>query len=56
MEILLTISEGKFHQVKKMLEAVENKVIYLKRLRFGNLELGDLPIGRVREISLKDIF
>ncbi|WP_319202017.1 pseudouridine synthase [uncultured Ilyobacter sp.] len=56
MEILLTISEGKFHQVKKMLEAVENKVIYLKRLRFGNLELGDLPIGGVREISLKDIF
>lgn len=55
-EILLTICEGKFHQVKKMLEAVGNKVIYLKRLSFGNLELGDLPLGEVKEVDLKDIF
>ncbi|WP_372714797.1 pseudouridine synthase [Ilyobacter sp.] len=56
MEILLTISEGRFHQVKKMLDAVENKVVYLKRLRFGNLELGDLPLGEVKEVTLTDIF
>ncbi len=31
-KIHLTIKEGKFHQVKKMLEAVDNKVIYLKRI------------------------
>ncbi|WP_320046485.1 pseudouridine synthase [uncultured Ilyobacter sp.] len=56
MEILLTISEGRFHQVKKMLEAVGNRVIYLKRLSFGNLELGDLPLGEVKEVDLKEIF
>ena len=41
-KIYLTIKEGKFHQVKKMLEAVKNKVIYLKRVKFGKLELNSL--------------
>ena len=54
-EIELTIREGKFHQVKKMLEAVNNKVIYLKRLTFGKLELKDMELGEVREINLEDI-
>ncbi|WP_319370709.1 pseudouridine synthase [uncultured Ilyobacter sp.] len=55
-EIFLTISEGRFHQVKKMLESVENKVTYLKRLQFGKLKLGDLPLGEVKEVTLTDIF
>ena len=42
-KIYLTIKEGKFHQVKKMLEAVQNKVIYLKRVKFGKLELFSYP-------------
>ncbi|NME35192.1 MULTISPECIES: pseudouridine synthase [Fusobacterium] len=54
-KIHLTINEGKFHQVKKMLEAVNNKVIYLYRISFGKLEIGDLKIGEVKEISLEDI-
>lgn len=54
-QILLTIKEGKFHQVKKMLEAVDNKVIYLKRLSFGKLHLDDLKLGEVREVNLEDI-
>ena len=54
-EIELTIREGKFHQIKKMLEAVNNKVIYLKRLTFGKLELKDMELGEVREINLEDI-
>lgn len=54
-EIELTIREGKFHQVKKMLEAVNNKVIYLKRLTFGKLQLKDMELGEVREINLEDI-
>ena len=32
-KIFLTITEGKYHQVKRMLQAVGNEVIYLKRLR-----------------------
>lgn len=54
-KLLLTIKEGKFHQVKRMLEAINNKVIYLKRISFGNLKLEDLALGEVREINYKDI-
>lgn len=54
-EIELTISEGKFHQVKKMLEAVDNKVIYLKRLSFGNLKLEGMELGEVKEVSIEEI-
>ena len=54
-KIYLTIKEGKFHQVKKMLEAVENKVVYLKRISFGNLKLNDMELGEVREVNLEDI-
>ncbi|MGL5123211.1 MAG: pseudouridine synthase [Fusobacteriaceae bacterium] len=53
--IHLNIREGKFHQVKKMLQAIGNEVIYLKRIKFGNLELGDLEIGDVVEVSKDDI-
>lgn len=54
-KIFLTIKEGKFHQVKKMLEAVGNKVIYLKRVSFGKLELKSLMLGEVKEIKIDDI-
>ncbi len=54
-EILLTISEGRFHQVKKMMVAVDNKVEYLKRVQFGRLHLGDMEPGEVREVDLTDI-
>jgi 16S rRNA pseudouridine516 synthase len=50
-KINLTISEGRFHQVKKMLHAVGNNVTYLKRIKFASLELGDMKIGEVREIN-----
>ena len=54
-KILLTIDEGKFHQVKKMLIAVENEVTYLKRVSFGNLKLGNMKPGEVREIEREDV-
>lgn len=54
-KIYLTIKEGKFHQVKKMLEAVQNKVIYLKRVKFGKLELDSLELGEVKEVKLDEI-
>ena len=54
-KINLTISEGRFHQVKKMLHAVDNCVVYLKRIKFANLELGDLEIGGVREVNVEEI-
>lgn len=54
-KIHLTITEGKYHQVKKMLKAVNNKVMYLKRIKFGNLVLENMEPGEVREIRREDI-
>jgi 16S rRNA pseudouridine516 synthase len=55
-EIEVTIHEGKFHQVKRMFEAVEKEVLYLKRIRMGSLELDDtlLP-GTYRKLTEKEI-
>lgn len=52
--IELTITEGKYHQVKEMLKAVGNEVVFLKRLSFGKLNLESLELGQVVEIE-KDI-
>ncbi|MBQ0064527.1 MAG: rRNA pseudouridine synthase [Firmicutes bacterium] len=51
----LTISEGKFHQVKRMFEKVGCTVTYLRRDQFGPLELGDLDIGEYRELSPEEV-
>ncbi len=51
-EIEVTIQEGKFHQVKRMFESVGKKVIYLKRIEFGPLDLDEsLEEGEYRELS-----
>ena len=55
-EVFLTIREGKFHQVKRMFEALGNKVAYLKRISMGNLYLDEkLSPGEVRELTEKEI-
>ena len=51
-QILLTIQEGRFHQVKRMLQAVDNKVMALKRVSFGGLVLDPgLEPGACRELT-----
>lgn len=55
-EVELTIQEGKFHQVKRMFEAVGKEVIYLKRLSMGNLVLDpNLKLGEYRELTKEEI-
>lgn len=56
-KISLSICEGRFHQVKKMLQATCNKVVFLKRTTFGKLDLNrlNLPAGSGCEIEPKDI-
>ena len=55
-EIELMIQEGKFHQVKRMFEAVGKKVTYLKRLSMGSLELdSELPIGEYRHLTEEEL-
>ncbi len=48
----ITINEGKFHQVKRMFEKTDNEVLYLKRLKMGDLCLDEaLQTGQVRELT-----
>jgi 16S rRNA pseudouridine516 synthase len=55
-DIELTITEGKFHQVKRMFEAVDKKVIYLKRIEMGPLQLDEsLELGDYRELSNEEV-
>jgi 23S rRNA pseudouridine2605 synthase len=53
--IELTIYEGRTHQVKRMLEAVGHPVLKLKRIRFGPLMLGPLPLGEYRFLTDPEI-
>lgn len=55
-EIRLTIYEGKFHQVKRMFEAVGKKVVYLQRISMGDLQLDPgLALGEYRELSAEEL-
>lgn len=54
-EAELTIHEGRFHQVKRMFEAVGCTVTYLKRLSMGSLMLGDLEKGEYRKLLEEDV-
>ena len=54
-EIEVEIFEGKFHQVKRMFQAVGCQVTYLKRLSIGSLTLGDLAPGEFRELAEEEV-
>ena len=55
-EITVTITEGKYHQVKRMFEAVGKQVLYLKRLSMGNLCLDEtLAAGEYRKLTPEEI-
>lgn len=54
--IFLTIHEGRFHQVKRMLEAVGNEVMFLRRISMGSLVLdGELGVGEYRALTEDEI-
>lgn len=55
-ELLLTIHEGRFHQVKRMLQALDNQVLALERVRFGPLSMDpSLPRGEYRALTEAEI-
>lgn len=55
-ELYLTIREGRFHQVKRMLQAVGNKVMALKRLSMGSLKLDEsLNPGEYRALTVEEL-
>lgn len=54
-QVLVTIHEGRNRQVRRMFEQVGHQVLQLRRIKFGPLELGDLPRGRWRELTKEEI-
>ncbi len=54
-ESLITVCEGKYHQVRRMMASRGMTVTYLERRREGGLELGDLPRGEVRELTQEEL-
>ena len=55
-EVYIEIAEGKFHQVKRMFEAVGSEVLYLKRLSMGTLVLDEsLAPGAYRRLTEQEI-
>ena len=54
-ESYVTVCEGKYHQVRRMLASRGLPVTYLERRQEGNLTLGDLPRGQIRELTQEEI-
>ena len=54
-ESLITVCEGKYHQVRRMMASRGMPVTYLERRQEGSLTLGDLPRGQVRELTEAEI-
>ena len=54
-EAEITITEGKFHQVKRMFAAIGHPVKELKRVAFGPLKLGELPTGEYRHLTEEEL-
>ncbi len=55
IHVTLEITEGRYHQVRRMFAAVGNHVVSLHRCSFGNLTLGDLEVGEFRLIDPKSL-
>ena len=55
-ESLITLCEGKYHQVRRMMASRDMTVVYLERREEGNLTLGDLPRGKTRILTEEEIF
>jgi len=54
-ESLVTVCEGKYHQVRRMMASRNMTVLYLERREEGSLTLGGLPRGQVRELTEAEI-
>jgi 16S rRNA pseudouridine516 synthase len=55
LHLRLTLTEGKYHQVKRMVAAVGNRVETLHRSAMGSLTLGDVPSGQWRWLTVDEV-
>ena len=55
-EVYISILEGRKRQIRKMFESIHNKVVYLKRVSIGNLELENLNSGEIKQVSREEIY
>ena len=55
-ESLITVCEGKYHQVRRMMASRGMHVLYLERRQEGALTLGDLPRGQCRLLTEEEVF
>lgn len=53
--LLVELREGKNREIRRLFEAVGHAVTRLKRISYGGLQLGDLPVGKIRELSREEI-
>jgi 23S rRNA pseudouridine2605 synthase len=51
----ITIHEGRKRQVRKMFQAINHRVLHLKRIAYGKLKLGSLPLGKYRVLSIDEV-
>jgi len=54
-ELTITIAEGKNREIRRLCEALELQVDRLVRVKFGPVELGDLPAGKVRSLTRAEV-
>ncbi|MBI2541577.1 rRNA pseudouridine synthase [Candidatus Woesearchaeota archaeon] len=54
-EVYISISEGKKRQIRKMFDAIGNKVVYLRRVSIGGLPIGNIKVGEIIKISREEI-
>lgn len=51
----ITITEGRNRQVRRMVEALDAKVLKLVRIAIGSIRIGDLPIGKARDLTVEEV-
>ncbi len=54
-KVEVVIREGRNRQLRRMAEAIDNRVVTLRRVRFGPIELGNLPEGQARRLSAAEV-
>jgi len=54
-ETYISVTEGKKRQIRKMFDSIGNKVVYLKRVSIGGLQLGNLKPGEIKQLTKEEI-